>query len=55
MKTSGIKINDLHAHALKKLPGIASGPGNVHYSSAGSAYLAEQVAEEISAELPKKK
>ena len=55
MQANDIKINDLHAHALKKLPGIASAPGNVHYTPAGSAYLAEKVAEEIAAELPKQK
>ena len=47
MKKNGIQINHLHAHALKKLPGIASAPGNVHYTAAGSEYLAEKVAEEI--------
>ncbi|MCM8543402.1 MAG: SGNH/GDSL hydrolase family protein [Lentisphaeraceae bacterium] len=53
MKKNGIQINHLHAHALKKLPGIASAPGNVHYTGAGSAYLAEKVAEEIQAALKK--
>ena len=53
MKKNGIQINHLHAHALKKLPGIASAPGNVHYTGAGSAYLAEKVAEEIQKALKK--
>jgi len=52
MRKHGIQINDLHAHALKRLPEIASGPGNVHFSAAGSAYLAEQVAAEILKALP---
>ena len=53
MKENGIQINHLHAHALKKLPGIASAPGNVHYTGAGSEYLAKQVAEEIQKALAK--
>ena len=53
MKKNDIQINHLHGHALKKLPGIASAPGNVHYTSAGSEYLAEKVAEEIQKALSK--
>lgn len=47
MKKHGIPINDLHAHALRKLPGIMKAPGDVHYTPEGYAYLAEKVAEEI--------
>lgn len=47
MEKNGIRINDLHSHALKKLPGIQIKPGDVHFTDAGSAYLAEQVARSI--------
>lgn len=47
MEENGVAINPLHGHALKKLPGIASKPGDVHFTKAGYAYLAEQVAREI--------
>ena len=53
MKANGIQINELHAHALKKLPGIATKPGDVHYTSEGSTYLAEKVVEEIQKALSK--
>ncbi|MCP5538157.1 MAG: SGNH/GDSL hydrolase family protein [Akkermansiaceae bacterium] len=47
MQKNGIAINDLHAHALLKLPAIKNGKGNVHFTAEGSAYLAEKVAREI--------
>ena len=47
METNGIRINDLHSHALKKLPGIQLKPADVHFSDEGYAYLAEQVARSI--------
>ncbi|HEX5790282.1 MAG TPA: SGNH/GDSL hydrolase family protein, partial [Luteolibacter sp.] len=47
MDANGIPIDDLHAHALKKLPGIALKPGDVHFTDAGSEYLAEQVVASI--------
>ena len=53
MKANNIQINHLHSHALKKLPGIAKNPGDVHYTTEGSAYLAEKVAEEIQKALSK--
>lgn len=53
MKKNGIQINFLHAHAQKKLPEIAKKPGDVHYTPAGSQYLAEKVAEEIQKALAK--
>ena len=49
MQENGIAINDLHAHALRKLPTIALKEGDVHFTAEGSAYLAEKVAESISA------
>ncbi|MBL9132093.1 MAG: SGNH/GDSL hydrolase family protein [Verrucomicrobiaceae bacterium] len=52
MTAAGVPTNDLHAHALAKpdaqLPG-----GNVHYSPAGSRYLAEKVAATIAGHLAK--
>ena len=47
MKAHGIPIDDLHAHALKKLPGIQCEPGNVHFTEKGYDYLAVQVARSI--------
>jgi hypothetical protein len=54
MEESGIAIDALHGHALKKLPGIASKPGDVHFTKEGYAYLAEQVAKVIGDVLEKK-
>jgi hypothetical protein len=51
MGKQGVAINDLHAHALKKLPGIALKKGDVHFTAAGNAHLADKVAESISAGL----
>ena len=53
MKANGIQINQLHSHAVKKLPEIAKKPGDVHFTSKGSEYLAEKVAEEINKALQK--
>jgi hypothetical protein len=50
MKAEGITINDLHTHALKG-PKDGQLPANVHYTAAGSKYLAEQVARSIEAAL----
>lgn len=47
MEKHGIEINPLHAHALEKLPGIASKSGDVHFTKEGSVRLAEQVARVI--------
>ncbi|MDA1006342.1 MAG: hypothetical protein O3A87_07650 [Verrucomicrobia bacterium] len=47
MEKNGIRIDPLHGHALKKLPGIGSKPGDVHFSKEGYDYLAEKVAEVI--------
>lgn len=46
MEKAAIPINDLHSHALARLPEIQR-PADVHFSAPGSAYLAEKVAAEI--------
>ncbi len=51
MTANGIRINDLHAHALLRGPEIHKKPGDVHYTAEGSTYLAEKVAREIAAVL----
>lgn len=53
MEENGIATNDLHSHALKKLPGIAVKEGDVHFTAEGCAHLAEKVAESVSARLKK--
>lgn len=52
MKANGVLINDLHAHAKQKTPGIFVAKGNVHFTQDGYSYLAAKVAQEISAVLP---
>ncbi|SMP78306.1 hypothetical protein SAMN06265222_12541 [Neorhodopirellula lusitana] len=52
MEENEIQINDLHSYALKGLPEIQARKGDVHFTSKGYAYLAEQVAREIAAALP---
>jgi lysophospholipase L1-like esterase len=54
MEANGIAINPLHGHALKRLPGIASKPGDVHFTREGYDYLAEQVARVIGEALAEK-
>ena len=51
MTKHGIKVNDLHAHALLKQKEIQVKKGDVHFNKKGSAYLAKKVAQEISATL----
>ncbi|WP_193214319.1 SGNH/GDSL hydrolase family protein [Luteolibacter marinus] len=51
MEKHGVAIDDLHARAMRKLPGIAAKPGDVHFTPAGYSFLAEQVASEISSRL----
>lgn len=53
MQANEIAINDLHAHALQQLPGIAVKPGDVHFTKKGYKHLAQKVAQEIAATLPK--
>jgi acyl-CoA thioesterase-1 len=51
MQQEGIAVDDLFATATAKLAEIQR-PANVHFTSAGSAYLAKQVAAEIRQALP---
>lgn len=53
MKSAGVAINDLYAHASKRISEIQN-KADVHFSGTGSKYLAEKVAAEIEAALPKK-
>ncbi len=50
MAAAGIPTNDLHSHAKAKLS-EAQLPANVHFSTEGSRYLAEKVAETVLAAL----
>lgn len=54
MKDAGIPTNDLWTHAKAKIKEIQLPDGNVHFTEAGSKYLAEKVAAAIEAALPKK-
>ncbi|WP_342803688.1 SGNH/GDSL hydrolase family protein [Pontiella sulfatireligans] len=45
----GIRINDLHSHALLKLPEVQKKKGDVHFTNEGYIYLAGKVAQEIAA------
>jgi len=47
MRQNGVMINDLHAHAMKKLSEIQQPNGNVHFTAEGSEYLAKRVAARI--------
>ena len=47
MKENNIPINDLHSHALQRVPEIHTMPGDVHFTDEGCAFLAEKVAQEI--------
>ncbi len=55
MQKHNIKINDLHQLAKGFDAPLWAGPGNVHFKPAGSQKLAQQVAREIKAALPKNK
>lgn len=46
MKAASVPTNDLHSHAKSKLTEVQL-PANVHFTPAGSLYLAEKVATEI--------
>jgi len=52
MKDEGVATNDLHAFAAARLAEIGK-PADVHYTPAGYAVLAEQVARRIDQALPK--
>jgi hypothetical protein len=51
MGENKIAINDLHAHMTKRLKDFEK-KGDVHYSAAGSKYLAEKVASSVLGVLP---
>lgn len=53
MQEHGVAINDLHAVAAANLPALQR-PANVHFTDAGSARLAEEVATRITALLPRR-
>lgn len=53
MKANGVLINDLHSHALLKLPETQTKKGDVHFTGPGYQHLATKVASEISAALAK--
>jgi lysophospholipase L1-like esterase len=52
MSENGVAIDDLNAHITPQLATMQN-PRDVHYTSAGSEYLAKQVAEEIGKALTK--
>lgn len=54
MKAAGVAINDLYTYAMPRLGDGHQLPTNVHFSPAGSKMLAEKVAADIAAALPKK-
>ena len=47
MEANEIQINDLHAHALLKLPEIMAQEGDVHFNETGYQHLADKVIAEI--------
>ena len=47
MEANEIQINDLHAHALLKLPEIMAQEGDVHFNETGYQHLADKVVAEI--------
>lgn len=47
MDANGVVMNDLHSHALLKLPEIQSKKGNVHFTKKGYAHLAKKVAADL--------
>ena len=47
MKAHGVAVNDLHAHILPHQKKYRTAPGNVHFTTDGSKFLAKKVAEEI--------
>lgn len=49
MKANGVLINDLHSHALLKLPETMVRKGDVHFTEPGYIHLADKVSREISA------
>ena len=53
MKASDVSVNDLHSHALEKLPETMVREGDVHFTEPGYIHLANKVAAEISSVLVK--
>lgn len=53
MKANEVKINDLHSHALLRLPETMVREGDVHFTEQGYIHLASKVATEVSAALAK--
>jgi lysophospholipase L1-like esterase len=53
MERHGVRIDDLHAFCVPRLAEIQR-PANVHFTPAGSAALAEEVAKQVEAALPKR-
>ncbi|MEM0925811.1 MAG: SGNH/GDSL hydrolase family protein [Planctomycetota bacterium] len=51
MEANEISINDLHQHALLKLPETMVRAGDVHFTEPGYIHLAKKVAEKISESL----
>jgi hypothetical protein len=47
MRENDITINDLHTHILPRMKEFQTRPDNVHFTTEGSRYLAEKVAESI--------
>jgi len=47
MQERGITINDLHAHIRPRAAEFHTAKGNVHFTPAGSEYLARKVAESV--------
>ncbi len=50
---NGVIINDLHSHALLKIPAIQKMKGDVHFTKEGYDFLALKVAQSIRSQLPK--
>lgn len=51
MKENGILVNDLHSHALLRLPATMVREGDVHFTEEGYQHLAKKVAAEITTAL----
>tara|TARA_R110002072_G_scaffold302615_1_gene486847 strand:- start:135401 stop:136210 length:810 start_codon:yes stop_codon:yes gene_type:complete len=53
MKANGVLINDLHSHALLKLPETMVREGDVHFTEPGYIHLADKVSRDISSAIAK--
>ncbi|WP_235034062.1 SGNH/GDSL hydrolase family protein [Roseiconus lacunae] len=54
MKANKVRINDLHSHALLRLPETMVREGDVHFTEEGYIHLGSKVAEEVSAAIAKR-